>query len=213
MFRSVAFTALALLAAAPAFAEGNLSLSVTGGTLGVGPQLAYRINKSFGLRADATFLAFSHGFNSNDLHYDGHAHLQSAGTAIDIYPFGGNFRFSLGGRENGNRASVEAMPTSDANVGGMVFTPQQIGSLLGQAKVRSVAPTATIGFSGKLKRGFMIGVDAGVMFQGMINLSKFTSSTGLIPQTRLEQEEASLQRDLSRFKVYPILQLALGYRF
>jgi hypothetical protein len=213
MLRRCVALSVALLAAAPSLAAGNFSIGVTGGTLGIGPQIGYRINPVVGLRADATFLGLSHGFSSNDLHYEGHAHLQSAGTMIDIYPFGGNVRLSVGGRENGNRADVSAMPTQDTKVGGQTFTPQQIGTLAGFGKVKNFAPALTLGYSGKLKRGFMVGIDGGAMFQGMINLSKFTSSTGMIPQTRLDQEQAALQRDLDRFKVYPILQFNIGYRF
>lgn len=213
MSRRCIAVSVILLAAAPALAERNLTLGITGGSLGIGPQVDYRINKALGLHADATFLGVGHGFNSHDLHYEGHAHLQSAGTAIDIYPFGGDFRFSLGGRQNGNRAEVSAMPATDTRIGGQVFTPQEIGTLTGTGKVRAVAPTLTIGYSGRLKRGFMFGVDGGAMFQGLIKLSKFMASNEQVPQTRLDQEQADLQHDLQKFKIYPILQFNVGYRF
>ena len=206
----------ALLAAtvtAPAIAQGHFSVGVTGGTLGIGPEIGYRASTKIGVRANATFLNFSHGFDSDDLNYDGKLKLNSFGGMIDFYPFDGGFRVSGGARYNQNKARAVATPTGNASVGGQVFTPAQIGTLTGRATVKDFAPALTLGYGSSFGSGFTVGFEAGALFQGKVRLRNFTSSTGLIPQARLEAERLDLQDDVDDYKVYPIVQLTLGYRF
>jgi hypothetical protein len=205
--------ALLALSAAPAIAQGNFSVGVTGGTLGIGPELGYRFSNSIGLRGNATFLNFSHSFNTNGLRYDGRAKLNSAGAMIDVYPFAGGFRLSAGGRYNGNKARAVATPNSNTSVGGQTFTPAQIGTLRGRADVRNWAPALSLGYGGNLRPGFTFGVEAGALFQGRVRISEFTSSTGLVPQARLDAERADLQDDVDDYHIYPILQVSAGWRF
>jgi hypothetical protein len=56
-------------------------------------------------------------------------------------------------------------------------------------------------------------VEAGALFQGRVKLNRFTATTSLISAADLERERADLQDDVDDYKVYPILQLTLGYRF
>lgn len=210
---------IAVAPAAPAVAQtapAGISVGVTGGTLGIGPEIAYR-GRMFGVRGNATFLSFDHGFNSDDIDYDGSARLRSAGIMIDVYPGGGGFRLSAGGRVNGNRARVTAMPTGNAEVGGTTYTPAQIGTLRSRGTVRNVAPALTLGYSAARARGFVFGAEAGAMYQGRIRIAPITSSSGLAADPRfqasLERERQSLQDDVNDYKVYPILQLSVGWRF
>lgn len=211
MLRLTLLAATALLAS-PAFAEGGISLAVSGGSLGVGPAVGFRASRLFGVHGDATFLSLSHHFQSGDLDYDGHLKLRSAGAMLDIFPFGGGFRVSGGARYNGNTARAMAMPTGNASVGGQTFTPAQIGTLSGHGDLRKFSPAATLGWGGKPGRGFLIGFEAGALFQGRVHVSDFTSSTGLIPQARLDTERNDLQHDTNKYRVYPIVQLSIGWR-
>lgn len=200
------------LLATPAFAA-NVSLAVTGGTLGIGPEVGLRLSDRFGLRGNATFLGVGHHFDSSDLDYDGRLKLRSGGAMVDLFPFGGGFRLSAGARYNKNRARVVATPTGNASVGGQTFTPAQIGTLSGTGDVKRFAPAATLGWGSKPGKGFLFGFEAGALFQGRVRVSNFTSSTGLIPQARIEAERQDVQHDVDKVKVYPIVQIALGWRF
>jgi hypothetical protein len=65
-------------------------------------------------------------------------------------------------------------------------------------------------------RGFAFGIDAGVMFQGKVRVNPLTYTGPLQSAAltaNLEAERQSLQDDIDGYKVYPILQLSLGYRF
>lgn len=212
MLRKRIVLAVTILLSTPAFAGPIVSAGVTGGTLGVGPQVGVR-GKTVGVRADATFLSLGGHFTTDDLRYRGRVHLKSGGATVDVYPFGGGFRLSAGGRYNGNTAHAHAMPMSDTRIGGKVFTPEQIGALTGTADVHTIAPVLTLGYGGKPRHGLFFGIDGGVLFQGRVHISDYTSSTGLVPRERLDAERDSLQHDVDKCRVYPIVQLSVGYRF
>ncbi|WP_414902010.1 hypothetical protein ACMT1E_02375 [Sphingomonas flavalba] len=203
----------ALCVPTQAMAEGQVSASLTGGTLGIGPELGYRLSDTFGVRGNATFLSVSHNFDSDDVTYRGKVKLKSVGMMFDLYPFGGGFRISAGARINGNAGTVRATPTEDIELNGTSYTPTQVGTLRGKAETKNFAPALTLGYGGGLRSGFTAGVEAGVLFQGKVRLRNFTASGSGVSAADLEAERMSLQSDVDDYKVYPILQLTLGYRF
>ena len=195
-----------------ASATPTFTAAVTGGTLGIGAQVGVR-NEQLGIRVDAAFLGFNATINSDDTKYDGHAELRSYGVMLDLYPFGGGLRLSSGARLNRNGGKVTATPTRNTSIGGFTFTPAQIGTLRGSGSVRDLAPAITFGYGTKVGRGFLWSVDAGALFQGRVRVSPLTSSTGMIPQSRLDAERGDLQDDVGKYKVFPIAQIAAGWRF
>lgn len=230
---AVATSCLALIAQ-PAFAQagpaletttrptsdtdsGRFRVGLTAGTLGIGPEIGYRANRTVGLRANATFLSFSHSVKSNNVRYDGKANLKSGGVMLDLHPFGGGFFLSAGARINGNNGRLRATPQSTTTIGSTAFTPAQIGTISGRAKVKDVAPQLTLGYGGGLHRGLSFNVEAGALFQGAVRVRDFSSNGTLANDPRfiaeLEKERVSTQRKVDDYKVYPILQVGLKYRF
>jgi len=207
------------LAASPAMAqdEGGLSLGVTGGTLGIGPELGYRASRNFGARASATFLGISRDVESDDVNYNGDLDLQSFGAVIDLYPFGGGFRLSAGARISDNKVKLTATPTGDVEIGDDSYTSAEVGTLTGRVEPKDFAPTLTIGWGGGLTRGVKFGADIGVMFQGTPKVTELNASGSLAntPEFKesLARERAEIEDDIDGFKFYPVLQFSLGYRF
>lgn len=195
----------------------HLSAAITAGTLGVGPELGLRLSDKFGVRASATFLGFGADFDSDDITYRGDLKLKSFGAMVDFYPFQGGFRISGGARINKNRASVRATPTGTVEVGDTPYTATQVGTLTGHADVKDLAPALTLGYGGSNRSGFMFGVEAGALFQGKARLRQLTSTGTLAAnpafQASLERERLSLQDDIDKVSVYPILQIMIGWRF
>lgn len=210
---------LALAASAPAIAQSSpgVSVGVTGGTLGIGPEVAYRFSDTLGVRGNATFLSVSRGVNSNDIDYDGKLKLRSGGLMLDVFPMHGGFRISAGARINSNKVRLKARPTSDVEVGDETYSPAEVGILSGEVKANSVAPTLTVGWSGGAARGLNFGIEAGAMFQGSPRINDLKATGTLASnadfQASLRREEQEVGDDLDKYKVYPILQIALGYRF
>lgn len=206
-----------LLAAGTAAAEeGSLSVGVSGGTLGISPEVGYRFNRAFGVRANGGFFNYDRTEDIDDVEYDGELKLKSFGVMADLYPFGGSFRLSAGLRSNKNR--IDLM-TDDASVeiGDETFTSAEFGTLRGRVDFKKTAPAVTLGWGGKLKKGFTVGFEAGVMMQGAPKMS-LTSEGGTLSDdedflAELEQERADAEDDADDFKLWPILQLHFKYRF
>lgn len=217
---------LACAVASPALADdgdnSRFRVGVTGGTLGIGPEIAYRLNDRLGVRANATFLSISHSFDSDDINYNGKVKLGSGGVMLDVFPFKGGFRISGGARINKNKARAIARPSGNNiyDIGGTSYSAAQIGTLQADTDIDDIAPMLTIGYGGGTSSGFTFGIEAGALFQGTVHIKPLTY-TGAItdPVIRaqlaadLERERASVQDDIDDYKVYPILQISVGYRF
>ncbi|MEG3176035.1 hypothetical protein U1872_07325 [Sphingomonas sp. RB3P16] len=197
--------------------DGRFRFGITAGTLGIGPEIGYRVNRTIGARANATFLSVSHSIKSNDVRYDGKVNLKSGGVMLDLYPFGGGFFLSAGARTNGNDGRLRATPQNMTKIGNMAFTPAQIGTISGRAEVKSVAPQLTLGYGGGLRRGLSFNVEAGALFQGAVRVRDFASNGTLSSDPRfiveLEKERVNIQKKVDDYQVYPILQFGLKYRF
>lgn len=212
-------TAATIVAPAAAQDGPRVLLGVTGGTLGIGPEAGLRFARHIGVRASATFLNVSADFDSSDITYGGDLELKSYGAMVDLHPFGGSFRISGGARINRNRVAVRATPSASGtiSVGGADYTAAQVGTLSGGADVGKLAPALTMGFGGSKKKGFLIGIESGILFQGRARLRQFTA-TGTAAndpafRASLEAERQDLQEDIDKVKIYPIAQLMIGWRF
>jgi hypothetical protein len=211
----IVFGSCALPAAAQE--DGRWGFGVTGGTLGVGPQLTYRAGPHFGVRANATFLSLSRDAEVDDIDYSGDADLRSFGAAVDWYPTGAGLRVSLGGRVNDTSVDLDAAPTTGVTVGDTTYTPQQLGALAGTVTVDEFAPLLTVGYGGKLGQGFTFGAEVGVMWQGAPRIDNLRATGPLagttLLQADIEREEQRIQDELDEYELWPIVQLEFQYRF
>lgn len=217
---------LLALAAAPAAAQDSandpastITAAVTGGTLGIGPELGFRFADHVGVRGNATFLGIGTDLTVDDNDYDADLKLKSFGAMVDIYPFGGSFRISGGARINRNRAGIDGDFTGQGSVeiDDTTYTGAQVGVISGRARVKKFAPALTLGWGGSNRHGFFFGAEIGALFQGSVRIQQFTATGSLRNdptfQARLEQERRNVQDDVNDYKVYPILQTSLGWRF
>lgn len=218
---------MAVLGWAPASlaADGESAIvaGVTAGTLGIGPELAWRIEDHVALRANATFFAIQHRIVSSDLRFDTEADLRSAGLMLDLYPFGKGLRLSGGVRFNGNRARATAGTTQPSyEINDRVYTAEEIGTLSTTARPRSVSPVATIGYEARAARHLVLAVEAGVLFQRRIRVDPLSYTGTLLVADELRSaelrsdiaaERTVLEGEVDRLEVYPVVQLSAGYRF
>jgi hypothetical protein len=197
--------------------EGRWSVGLTGGTLGVGPEVSFRPHTHFGVRANAGFLSVSRDEDIDEIEYEGDVELNSFGAMLDWYPTGGGFRVSLGGRINNNEIELAGAPASSVTVGDTTYTPQQIGTLSGKVAGDDFTPTLSVGYGGQLARGFTVGVELGVMWQGEPKIDDLRA-TGLLAsnpqfQADIDAEEQQIEDDLDDYELWPVLQIEFLYRF
>lgn len=201
-------------------AEGGIwSLGVSGGTLGISPEVGYRFGEHGGLRLNGGFFDYDRNEEIDDINYDGTLKLNSVGLMADWYPLGGSFRLSAGARSSSNRIDLLAEPTAPEEIGDQTFTPEEIGQLVGRVDFKNFAPTVTLGWGGSFRNGFTFGFEAGVMMQGSPRLALTSQGSSLSGPAfdeflaELEQERADAEEDAEDFKFWPVLQLHLTYRF
>jgi hypothetical protein len=212
---AAALVVLAGSAAARAGVESpsHFKLALSFGSLGIGPEVTYRPERHFGVRASASLFRISHSEDIDGIRYRGKLKLGNYGAMADVYPIGGGFRISGGARYAENRLRLRAMPSTSVTVGNTIYTPAQIGTLDGDITTRKFEPLVTMGYGGTVTKGLSLGIDAGVMFQGTPKISPLTSSTGFVSSVDLANERAQIQDDIHGYKYYPVLQASLGYRF
>lgn len=219
--RSLALVAFSLtaLGAAPALAgDATLAAGITAGTLGVGPELSIRPMEKLGVRGSLNWLSFSRDEDVDDIAYEGDLGLLSFGATLDWYPFDGGFRVSAGGRWNGNDIDLSARPANAVTIGGTTYTPAEIGRLTGTVEANAFAPVLTLGWGGDLAPGFTFGVEAGVMYQGAPEIKNLRARGGLLEGdpgllADLEVEEERIEDEVDAYRVWPVFQLMLTYRF
>jgi hypothetical protein len=202
----------------PAVADGTVALGFTGGTLGVGPELSVRPLEGLGLRGNLTWLGFKATADVDDISYDGDVELFSLGAMADWYPFDGGLRISAGVRWNGNDLGVSARPANDVTIGGVTYTPAEIGRLTGTVDANAVAPLVTVGWGGRLRSGFTIAAEAGFAYQGALKISNLRARGGLLEAdpgllADLEDEEERIENEVKSYKYLPVAQIVLVYRF
>lgn len=194
-----------------------ISVGVSGGSLGIGPEVGYRVSPAIGLRASASFLGVSHNVDVDDINYDGDLKLRSYGANADVYPFRSAFRLSAGFRINHNRVDLVATPSNAVSIGGTTYTPEEIGTLEGKVRARKFSPTFTLGVAKNRSRGLSWSLDAGVMLHGTPHTYDLTATGELSSnpffQQDLVREQANIEDEVSKYKVYPIAQLSVGYAF
>ncbi len=186
-------------------------------TLGLGAEIGYRFNDYIGLRAGANYWGedFSHRYAGID--YDVDLTLLSGGAFVDIYPFRRVFRLTGGVRYNANQIDLSATPTTNVDIGGMTFTPAEVGTLDAEVDFRDVAPYAGIGFEGSILDGRLVfGADLGVFFQGSPDIDMTTN--GLLASdptflAELESEVAAIEDDLDVLAFYPVIGFSATFRF
>jgi len=216
---ALGIASLTTLASAPMFAgDGTLAIGVTGGTLGIGPELSLRPIEHLGVRANLHWLSFSHHEDVDDISYDGDLGLLSIGAVLDWYPFDGGFRVSAGARWSGNELDLSATPASDVTIGGTTYTPAEIGRLTGTVEANPIAPVLTLGYGGDLSRGLAFGIEAGVMFQGAAKIENLRARGGLLESDPgllldLEDEEKRIEDEIDSYRFWPVVQVMLQYRF
>lgn len=187
-------------------------------TLGLGLEAGVRFNETLGLRFGGNWLSFDADREIDDVDYDAEATLASLGALVDYHPFRGGFRLSGGLRFNFNEADLTGRPNEDIEIGDTVFDADDVGTLKGDVSFDVLAPYLGVGYGAALLDGSLsIGFDLGVMYQGRADVV-LDAEDGLLEgdpvlEAELAAEEEDVENDLEDFQFYPVIGLAVVYRF
>jgi hypothetical protein len=228
-----------LCVSAAAMAEDVASTHGVGariGTDGIGLSYTYGLNKYVDLRAGYSFGSYSYDDDDEGINYKAKLKLGALSGLVDIKPFAGGFRITTGVYSASPELTLNASGRDVYEVGDSEYDGDL--RLDGGFDLGSAAPYLGIGWGGTTNgSGFGVSFDLGVLFTGSAKIDLTASgfacdvtdagcdptdatSPGRIDvskdptfQAELAKERADLEDDAKDFKLWPVLNLGLHYRF
>ncbi len=195
------------------------ALGVHASTLGVGPSIALPVTDFFVLTLSGNYFVIEQDETIDGVDYDVDVELLTLGGTIDWHIYGGSFFVSGGAYWNQNEIELDATPATPVVIGGVAFTPAQVGKLTGDIEFDTIAPYGGIGFdnthhtSGRLS----LYASIGILFQGSpeVDLAVSGPVAAMPGFAELLKEEASeIEDELEDlFRFYPVATLGLRWRF
>lgn len=215
---AVALAAAALLGAGSAQAA-PLAAGVNVGTPGVGLQVSGQVSSMLVVRGNVDGMSLSRDEEYSGVDYDGKLKTMTGGLFADVHPGGAPFFVSGGAYFGKRRIDLDAQPSGPVDIGGVTFTPAQVGRIAGKASLSDFQPFLGLGFDNTFSSDRTWGVRAlaGVAFSKKPQV-ELSSSGGVLSQdpafqARLAQEEADLREDAKNIRYFPVLQVGLTRRF
>ena len=221
----------------PVHPFSGLAIGVNVGTLGIGGEIATPLTRHSNLRVDGYLLNYAPSLTRDGVNYYGDIHLRDIRASYDYFPFRGGFHIS-GGVAMYNKLNIAAIAKVPANdsitLNETPYYSSAADPLHGNASIaysHKIAPTATIGWGNALPRGhrhFSFPVELGAAFTGAPKFDmamsgsacQSTDASTCAPiatysdfQTNLTAEKAKITKDIAPFRVYPIFNFGVSYRF
>jgi hypothetical protein len=216
------FAATAGAASAQGFGSDRVAVGVHAGTTGFGVEGQFRATDRINLRAAGDFFKYDEEFSTDDVNYAGEIDFQTASAFVDLHPFNNPVFVSAGAYVGERTVGFSATSNRDAEIGTVVFTAAQIGTLTGQADFGDFAPFVGVGFNNTFRTrgpiGFKAVVGAAFGEDPTVTLRR-TGGVTLLPavqtlfDTELRKEERELAEDAKDLKTFPVVQVGLSYRF
>ena len=220
LMTKAALVALVLIFSAAVNAD--IGVGVKAGTLGIGVEGRWSPLPWLDLRLGANRYDYDATGVQAGIDYD-------ATLALDTYFLTGNFRFPLspfritaGAFSNGNELQMTSQDTlgADFDIGGVPFSPADVGALQSVTSFDGTAPYLGAGFDFEAFGKVGFNFDFGVLWQGEPSVSLI--ATGLEtapPQVQallvpaLEAERLELEDEVSDYKAWPVVSLSFVYNF
>lgn len=209
--------ALVIMSTGVANAEdSNWGVGVKAGTLGLGlearwdglPWLDFRVG------ANAYSLGDDGGQAGNQYaaEWDLETYFLTANFHVPLSPF----RFTVGAMSNSNSFNMVGAETGDYTFDGQPFSQSEVGVLTGTVSFDDFAPYAGLGFDFELFGKAGLNFDLGVLMQGdpVVNLGGTGTEWGNPTfDAAVAAEEIELADEFDKFKLYPVISLAVVYNF
>ncbi|NOY71516.1 MAG: hypothetical protein GXP14_03940 [Gammaproteobacteria bacterium] len=197
----------------------DFAVAAKGGTLGLGVEATAGLLSDVNARVGFNTFGIAWNATEDGIAYEIDLELQTLTGFIDWHLFSGGLRATVGLVANGNELKMKARSAASYDIGGTVYTPEDVGILTGVVGFNNVAPYLGIGWGNAVgaDKNWSFAFDLGVLFQGSPEI-KLSTTNGLLTsnaifQENLEQEKQQLEQDLNDFNLYPVLSLGLSYKF
>lgn len=210
--------ALACTAAAPAAASAQFGIAPRVGTLGLGAEGAIELSDRFVFRGGAGLskVEISTQFSTVPVKLEFPDAWYNVG--LDLY-LNSVFRIGGGIAFKPDDPTLRGDYAGPVEIGGVLLTPQEVGSLTGSIDMDDQAVYALIGFGRHTAAETGLFVDFGVVVMGAPQVT-LAASGGTYPQDQLDQllatESRNFEDDMKPWlEIWPILnigvRIGIGY--
>ncbi len=209
----------ASLASGAAVADSGVAISGSIGTTGGTVEAQASLTRHIALRGGYNYFKYNADDTYDDVAYKGDLDLSTWGAFVDLHPFGGAFMLTAGAYIGDKGLDLNATPTTSVEIGNQTYTPAQVGSLNLKADLEKTAPFVGLGWDNTFTASGNLGFKfiAGAMFTDSpkVNLTSFGGTLSNDPNflAQVAIEEQNLQSDVDDYKVYPVVQAGLSWRF
>lgn len=204
---------------AHAAAAPRWSVGVDAGTLGAGVVAVRPLGARLALALQAAAAVVRHPTSAAGVDYDARLRLQGVGAVLEDFAFGARPLFVGAGLFiDRNRADLAARNPGSITAGGST-----LDSLDGRVRFNPVAPYLGVGWDGSrgAAPGWHLRAAAGVLYLGSPQVDLHGSSASLQAGSAgaqamlatIEAQRQALRADYARWRWYPLLELALVFRF
>ena len=223
------------LSTLPAFSQ--IGAQVTGGTLGIGGQVAVRVLPKANIRGGFSLYNFNRTFDKDGITYNGTLNLGAVAANFDYYllgPLHVSPGLLLYNRFHG-AATALAPAGQRFTLGNTTYQSGAANPLNGALAIspKRVAPEILIGFGNLVPRSgrhFTVNLDLGVVFQGSPDATLALAGLACVPpnssgptcvnaatdatvQANIAAQQTKLNDDLKAFKYYPVISFGIGWKF
>lgn len=187
------------------------------GTDGMGAGVGYAFNGSTNVRAEIDGFSLSRNFTAGDLHYAANLKLLHGALLGDFFPAPSTFpiRLTAGILIGGDRVSGTATGTNGTYTINGVTVPDGGQSIHARLRPPTVRPYLGLGFGHNPNtKGLSAAFDAGVAFgRPRVSFDVPANIVAAAGQENVDAEKQNLQSKANRLKFYPIVKVAVTYRF
>jgi hypothetical protein len=220
----IAASVLALATIGVARAEG-VGGGLNIGTLGAGGQLVFALKDGVSnLRVGANGWKLTYDFDVDDLKYTSKVKMANIPVIVDWFPSpGGIFRISGGLFGNQSKLDFDARADSGVfTIGNNNYSAPEVGNINGSVKYRAIAPYVGVGWGNAVAKGknWSWNVDVGLLYQGTPKTSYSITCGTAVSAARCAQlqADAAIERDdfnreMRRYRLYPVAQFWVGKQF
>jgi hypothetical protein len=213
----------------------RVGMAVTGGTGGIGIEVATPLSDHFNLRARGSYFSYYLDFSTEGYNVTGRVLARSVNTSLDIFPFHNGFRISPGVTlDNGNavHGNIVIPAGQSFDLGDGTYTSAAGDPVRGAVALtlgHKVAPSLTVGWGNLIQRRpgrFSFPVEIGVEYIGAplvdFNLQGSVcdqnNDCGTIagdPTTvaNVQAQKTKINNDIYPLRFFPIFSVGFGWTF
>lgn len=197
----------------------NFSISISGGTSGIGGELSYSVLPSHRvhLRAGTSYIQYTkiYNFEYNNRSFikiDPNLRLGIVYTGIDYLPFKKSTFYTTAGigYVYNNKTALVANTESGLDISGTFISSEDFGKINFEIKWNSVTPFVGIGFGRAVpKKRFGVSAELGSYYIGSPKLAM--DYTGILEITNIDEAILKIEKNMAGYAFLPYLLVKLKY--